>query len=332
MNFYVDSTSMERYRFRKIMNKKNLYKLLVALLVMLLAGGYLYENWQSKVYGDLYEGYTTTVNMTTYQYTIHGSKGPIIVVDGAIGESPLQRQRLVDAFEGEARLFFYNRPGYGRTKEGLKTPREVAEDLHFMFIRFGWPMEFIFLGEEYGSLVMQEYINLYPEEVLGAVFINPMGKALGSEEMRRFEQVRTASYPSKEGLGLFGIPRFLQNYGIMDFFQSVQHLEEEKEVYANLHLSKSFIQAMKNEYAFMSAADPIPIRLGALGDKPLYVITSALNASRFEQEDFARYSSDSHVFYVQDVVQDVLLERSEDVGRILKDVVDQAVRLANRRR
>ena len=326
MKFYEDSNSVERYRFRRIFHKKNLVKAILFLLAAALLAGYLYENYEAKQHLDAYEGKTITVNQVTYNYQVVGSGDYTVIVDGAAGESELSRKKLVEAFDGKARLFFYDRPGYGGTKGEYKTPKEVAEDLHFIFRRFGWKMEFILMGEEYGSLVMQEYLHLYPEEVLGAVFLNPMGEALGSSEMARYEGIHTASFPSKEGLGIFGIPRALQNAGILDFFDHVDLPEEEKSMYANLRLSKDFMAALKTEYQFMTTGEQLPVKPMLLEDKPFALVTTKLSEERYNQEKYLSYSSDSSVFYVQDSVRDILLERPKDVAPVLYTVVDKVIR------
>lgn len=326
MNFYQDSNSVERYKFRKMFNKKNLLRGMGILFLGALLAGYLYENYQAKKHLDAYTGNTITVNQVTYNYQVIGSGDYTVIIDGAAGESDLTRAKLVEAFEGKARLFFYDRPGYGGTEGDYKTPQEVAEDLHFIFRRFGWKMEFILLGEEYGSLVMQEYLHLYPEEVLGAVFLNPMGEAVGSEEMQRYEGIHTASFPSKEGLGLFGIPRALQNAGILDFFDHVDLPEKEKNLYANLRLSKEFMSALKTEYDYMSSGEKIPVKPLLLEDKPVAMVTTKLSEERYHQAAFLSYSSDSTAFYVQDSVRDILLERSKDVAPVLYKVVDKVIR------
>lgn len=326
MNFYKDSNSVERYKFKRMFHKKNLIRFIVILLVGAMAAGYLYENYVAKLHLDAYEGNTITVNQVTYNYQIVGTGEYTVIVDGAAGETELSRKKLVDAFEGKARLFFYDRPGYGGTKGEYKTPKEVAEDLHFIFRRFGWKMEFILVGEEYGSLVMQEYLHLYPDEVLGAVFLNPVGESIGSEEMVRYEDIHTASFPSKEGLGMFGIPRVLQNIGILDFFDYVDLPEEEKSFYANLRLSKDFMKVLKTEYQFMSSGERLPVKSMLLEDKPVALVTTRLSEERYSQDKYRQYSSDTTVLYVQDSVRDILLERPEEVAPVLYSVVDKVIR------
>ncbi|MFH5837244.1 alpha/beta fold hydrolase [Proteiniclasticum sp. C24MP] len=332
MSFIVESNSLERHKFRKMINKKNIIRVIVLFLAALFFAGYLYEEYQAKIYLDQVSGNQIMVNQVNYNYEIHGSGDYIVIVDGASGESLLHKQKLMEKFDGNARLFFYDRPGYGGTEGEYKTPREIAEDLHFMFRRFGWKMEFILVGEEYGSLVMQEYLNLYPDEVLGALFINPMGEMAGSEEIVRYRDIRTASFFSKEVLGAVGLPRLMQSSGILDFFDEVSLDNEEKEFHSNLRLTRSMMNIMKAELGYMETAEALPVKTNLLGENPLHLITSNRNMERFNQERYLGYSSDVETLIVQDSVSDVMLERPQDIASSLNGLIDKITRLSYRRK
>ena len=331
MSFIIESNSLERHKFKKMINKKNIIRMSVLLVVSLLISGYLYEEYQAKIYLDQVSGNQIMVNQVNYNYEIYGSGDYIVIVDGASGESILHKKKLMEKFDGNARLFFYDRPGYGGTDGEYKTPKEIAEDLHFMFRRFGWKMKFILVGEEYGSLVMQEYLNLYPDEVIGAVFINPVGEMAGSGEMTRYSNIRTASFFSKEVLGSVGMPRLMQNSGILDFFDEIRLEDvEEKEFHANLRLTKNMMSVMKAELSFMESSEAVPINKNQMGENPLHLITSNRNMERFNQEKYLDYSSDIETFIVQDSVSDVMLERPEDIASNLNGLIDKITRLGFR--
>lgn len=332
MSFIVESNSLERHKFKKIINRKNIIRFIILLIVALFFAGYLYEEYQAKLYLDEVSGNSITVNQVNYNYEIHGKGDYIVIVDSASGGSILNRRLLMEKFDGNARLFFYDRPGYGATVGEFKTPREIAEDLHFMFRRFGWNMKFILVGEEYGSLVMQEYLNLFPDEVLGAIFVNPVGEHVGQDEAIRYKDLRSASFLSKQVLGTFGLPRLMQNTGILDFFDEVKLKDEEtKNFYANLRLSSSFMEIMEKELHFMATDERVPVKENLMGENPLYVITSNKNSQRFTQDDYLSYSSDAELVTVSDSVADVLLERPQDVVSTLHALLDKVLRLSYRK-
>ncbi len=333
MSFIVESNSLERHKFKRLINKKNIIRMIILLVVSLLITGYLYEEYQAKFYLDQFSGNKILVNQVNYNYEVYGSGDYIVIVDGASGESLLHKKKLMEKFDGNARLFFYDRPGYGDTQGEYKTPKEIAEDLHFMFRRFGWKMEFILVGEEYGSLVMQEYLNLYPDEVIGALFINPVGEMLGEAEMNRYKEIKTASFFSKEVLGTIGLPRLIQNSGILDFFDETKlETQEEKEFYVNLRLTKNMMSIMRTELGYMGSSEAIPVKKNLMGENPLYLITSSRNSERFSQEKYLDYSSDTETYLVQDSVSDAILEIPQDIASTLNGLINEITRLSYRKK
>lgn len=332
MSFFPESNSVERHQFRKIINKKNIIRLFLLGVVLLFLLGYLYEETQARNIQGGQELSRITINQVSYGYEVAGKGKYTVIVDRMAGETYQQREALKAKFSGNARLFFYDRPGYGASTGPEKTPKEIAEDLHFMFRKFGWPMSFILVGEEYGSLVMQEYLHLYPEEVIGAIFIQPMGESLGNGEVHRYADRKSASFFSREMLGTFGIPRLLQNSGLLDFFEEVRFEDPEaKAAYANLWLSKDFLKPVKKELTTMVESEPLPVKPGLMGENPVYLVTSNRNQTMFKQEEYLAYSSDAQVFTVADSVQDVLLERPQDISSLLNDMIKKIVRLENRK-
>lgn len=328
MKFIPMSDSFDRYRFRKVFNKKQLVKPLLLFLVGLIFAGYFYESINARHYVQGNPGNTITVNQVRYNYQVENRGGYTIIVDGAAGESLVNRTALLQSFEDNARIFFYERPGYGRTEGPEKTPRELAEDLHFMFRRFGWNMRFIWVGEEFGSLVMQEFINLYPEEILGAVFINPLGPKLGSQDISEYVARRGGTNLSDRVLGIFGVPRLLQNTGVVDYFRDMRlEAEEDKDYYANLWLSQRHLAAAQRELAMMETLDPMPVRQGLLGEQPVVLLTTNRNLQQFQQSEVLRYSRDQETVIVSDSVQDILLERTDEVAQALRNVIMKVERL-----
>ncbi len=308
-------------------NKKNIIIGAMVLFVIMLIAGYLYEQGEARTYLSETQGKNITINQVNYNYELYGEGDYTVIVNGSAGESLLHRQALKEKFKGKARLFFYDRPGYPSSDGAFKTPEDVAKDLHFMFRKFGFDMKFIFVGEEYGSLVMEEYIKLYPEEVIGAVFINPLGQSLGSEEVKRYVDRQTASFSSKKILGYVGLPRFLQNMGIMDFYNQMSfRSEEEKEKYANVMLSREMMAVVEQELNLLTKSEPESIAPSILGSSPLIIMTSEKNKAEFNQENYLSYSDDSELFIYADSIKDLGFQQPEDIVSMLNGLVDKIIR------
>lgn len=328
MSFIVESNSLERHKMRKIFNRKNLWIALAVLIIITFIAGYLYEATLSRSAILADEGNPITINEVKYNYTVESEGEYTIIVDSSAGASMLNREALLGSFDGNARLFFYDRPGYGVTVGESKTPKQLSEDLHFMFRKFGWKTKFILIGEEYGSLVMQEFMNMYPDEVAGVIMINPLGTSLGTASVKKYVDRKITPFFSRRVLGTFGIPRFLNNTNLVDFFDETRlESAEEKRFYSNLWLSKAHIDTVESELLMMNAMDPIEVQPGLLGENPLYLITSNKNLKNFSQEVYLEYSSNAQTFIVSDSVADTILERPEDIASAINGMIQKIQRL-----
>lgn len=331
MSFIVESNSLERHRFKKMFNKKNLIKGFILLFLILLIAGYLYEQGEARQYLGETQGKSITINQVNYNYELYGEGDYTVVVNGRAGETPLHRQALKDKFQGNARLLFYERPSYPSSHGEFKTPEDIAKDLHFMFRRFGFEMKFIFVGEEYGSLVMQEYINLYPDEVIGGIFINPLGLSLGSENLERYVDRETASFFSKRVLGYVGLPRVMQNLGVLDFYNQMSFQnEEDKASYANMMLSREMMEITEKELNLLKEENPLDVPSQVLGDSPLILMTNEKNKQEFNQEGFLAYSTESEEYIYADSIKDLMYTQPEDIASKLNGLVKKITRMSYR--
>ena len=76
----------------------------------------------------------------------------------------------------------------------------------------------------------------------------------------------------------------------------------------------------------MSTGEQLPVKPMLLEDKPVALVTTKLSEERYSQEKYLSYSSDATVYYVQDSVRDILLERPKDVAPVLYTLVDKVIR------
>ncbi|HSP47676.1 MAG TPA: alpha/beta hydrolase [Clostridiaceae bacterium] len=328
MRLLEHSNSMHKYKKRKLFSKYNIVKSLVVFLISLLIIGYFYESGEARKYVEADPGKTITVNQVQYSYEVTKGKTYTVIVDGAAGESLLTRKALIEGLGEDYRLFFYERPGYGRTDGEQKTPGELAEDLHFMFRKFGWSMNFILIGEEFGSVVMQEFINRYPEEVLGAIFINPTGQMMGSEKGASYAQETKERKNPLNVFATFGIPRLLHHTGIVSYDRNIQFNSiADQDYYSNLWLSKDHVKAAESELDMMAAMEPVEIRQGTLTNRPVYLMTTNRNLQEMEQSRYLSYSSNTETVIVSDSIGEILLERPQDVVSTFHALIKKMDRL-----
>lgn len=328
MRHIENSNSLHRFKKTKLVNRTNIIRASVLFVVALFIFGYIYENSEARKYVGAAPGKSITVNGISYNYEATAGKGYKIIVAGAAGESMLSRKALTEAFGEDHKLFFFDRPGYGSTDGDAKSPRELAEDLHFMFRKFGWSNGYILIGEEFGSLVMQEFINMYPEEVLGAILINPVGPALGTAAMDTYIEDSREGMEEIRTLGTFGIPRILSNAGVARFNREVDiDSDADLDFYSNLWLTKAHLKAFDAELSEMAGLKAINAVDGALGVRPVYLMTTNRNLQDMNQSEILSYSSDQETVIVSDSVKEVLLERSEEVISTLNGLMKKLKRI-----
>lgn len=325
MKYVEESNTMERYKIEKQPKKKKkkfTYIYIIIGLILLLVAGAFYENIETRKYLKMGKSSSILVNKTDYNYSVESGGKYTVIVDGVIGESFLNRQAFMENYNNDGRVFFYDRPSYENTKGKDKNPKEIAEDLHFMFRKFGFKNEYILIGEEYGSVVMEEFMKLYPEEVIGAILINPIGQALGSPEIEEYFSVKTEGSFSNKTLGIFGITRLVHKSKVLDYFDMYSFENEEiKEIYSNINLSYDHIEAMEKEIESVNTRGKIEIDENILGNYPFYLITSEEKENRFNQRKYLNYSSDSEIVYVKNSLNDVILSDSLKVNSVLNKLI-----------
>ncbi|MCB0634570.1 MAG: alpha/beta hydrolase [Saprospiraceae bacterium] len=72
-------------------------------------------------------------------------------------------------------VFTYDRSGIGGSEYDEQEPtlQHTAENLHNLLIRSGIPPPYILIGHSLGGVYVRAFAGLYPEEVVGLVFVDP---------------------------------------------------------------------------------------------------------------------------------------------------------------
>jgi len=105
-----------------------------------------------------------------------GTGGPTVLFEAGIGATNLnwfRIQETVSQFTGTAS---YDRCGLGWSSPCLtpRTPGNIVVELHAMLEIAGIKPPYILVGHSFGGLVMRRFALWYPEEVAGALLIDPM--------------------------------------------------------------------------------------------------------------------------------------------------------------
>jgi len=209
-----------------------------------------------------------------------------VVFDGSLGNNMYEWDNICKALEDKkSSTFIYNRRGYGFNDGGdIRTPEEQAKDLKLLLRKAGVSEPYILVGEEYGSLVITNFISLYPNSVAGVVLVDPMSEEkIKTSEFK--ESIKYKYYRSKfETIGTnFSLTSLLSNMGLTienNIFK--EHLaESELSEFNSFENKKNYKEAVSNELRNLYEGSSNSQVNGLLANKPFYLITS-------DEEDSAK--------------------------------------------
>jgi pimeloyl-ACP methyl ester carboxylesterase len=98
----------------------------------------------------------------------------VVVFENGLRETLDKWEKVTDAIKGEATVFAYNRPGYGKS-DGTSKPRDgrhIVDDLRSTLQHQGLKPPYILVGHSLGGLYMQLFARAYPQEVKGVVLVD----------------------------------------------------------------------------------------------------------------------------------------------------------------
>ncbi len=131
----------------------------------------------------------------------YGQNKPTVILESGIGDGGTMTgwdavQREVKNF---AQVCLYDRAGLGNSDKGpgTRTTVRIANELHTLLDSAKLTPPYIFVGHSMGGLHIQTYAMLYPEDIVGMVFVDPTPKEL----------VDTLSPEAHENLILAGAPQ-----------------------------------------------------------------------------------------------------------------------------
>lgn len=213
------------------------------------------------------------------EYKFKSGADYTVVFDGALGNNMYEWDPICKLLEDKkGSTFIYNRRGYGFNDGGdLRTPEDQAKDLKLLLRKAGASEPYVLVGEEYGSLVITNFISLYPNSVAGVVLIDPMSEEkIKTSEFK--ESIKYKYYRSKlETIGTnFSLTSVLSNMGLTNqnnIFK--EHLgESELSEFNSFENKTNYKEAISNELRNLYEGSSNSQVNGLLANKPFYLITS----------------------------------------------------------
>lgn len=212
------------------------------------------------------------------EYRLKTGGNYTVVFDGAIGNNMFEWDKVCSSLEEKkVSTFIYNRRGYG-FNDGVdpRTPEDQAKDLRALLKKSGAPQPYVLVGEEYGSLVITNFIKLYPDTVAGVVLADPISEEkIDTKEYK--DSIKFKYYRSKfEEMGsYFSLTSLLNKMGLTTenttFKENIS--ENELNEFESFENRKYYRAAVSNELGNLYKGESISQTAGLLGNKPFYLIT-----------------------------------------------------------
>ncbi|MBE6052103.1 MAG: alpha/beta hydrolase [Clostridium sp.] len=285
MNLIPESNGIKKVRMKREVTKAQRIKNIFIIVASIVLFGVFVQVISNFIGNESISSslYYAKIDGKKIEYKTDGSGDFTIVFDGAIGSVLYQWDDICDRLEEDlgVKTFVYNRRGYGFSDaSSIETPDKQAENLKILLRKAGVSGNLIFVGEEYGSLVVSKFMELYPESVKGLVLINPYSaKKLQTKEFK--DDIRWTYYNSKiSKVGtMVGVTMLLDK---LDMTYKVDNLEENipknvVEEYKVKKNQKAYRQAISNELEVLYTYSEDSQKEGIASKIPFYIISQDEN-------------------------------------------------------
>lgn len=157
----------------------NLPLVFFCALAALLVAGFLYQFIGSSRDRSRYTSPGRWVDIEPGQrlYVVEkGEGGPAVVFEAGIAATNLNWHHIQETVSRFTATASYDRSGLGWSSpcRTVRTPGNIATELHTMLQSAGINAPYILVGHSFGGLVMRRYAATYPEDVAGVVLVDPM--------------------------------------------------------------------------------------------------------------------------------------------------------------
>lgn len=129
----------------------------------------------SWIYSEGDDGYYTYLRGKKQYVVVQGKGDPTIVFLTGKGREQSDFKKVYDKLKKTNQIFAYDRAGLGKSEafRGNRTVDTMAFELHELLVKEKIKPPYIFVGHALGTYIMRCYVNMYPKDVSGMVFVDP---------------------------------------------------------------------------------------------------------------------------------------------------------------
>ena len=237
------------------------------------------------------------------QYFRIMGQGPVqFVIEMGLGACVEEWSMLTQRLMEKGGVLIYERAGVGRSNAGSseRTPRTIAKELHELLETVNHDTKMIFIAHSQGGLYAQQYIRMYPEEVKGAILIDPLSAKdfLFKEQLTKKEYVQSGVDKSQNLLIMEKLTRFGMGWLVRKIMKNAPPLyyaefsHEDANAILNCYTNRVHLKTCYQEYICAHEKENLQglMEKGDFPDIPLTLITHSFESAIEESIKFGNNS------------------------------------------
>lgn len=318
------------------------------LLILLVVSGIVYQTIASAQDRETYapQGRLIPVSGPAMHLYCIGEGSPTVILESGVGGNTLLWSYIQPDIAQTTRVCAYDRSGYGwsEASSNERTTPNMAEELHNLLTQAGIEPPYILAGHSFGGLVVRTFAGLYPDEVVGLVFIDAAHPNQFSPE-RCIPDCFPADavslvdtfYAMLPTMARTGVVRLLVPTGSLPlpFFSVPADFPNRNALIAQFSTNNHSDTVLAEWNAFPQSAEVVN-EIGSMGDLPIRLIT-ALNTYHEQplpgqdaeettrvwtalQNDLLRLSTDSTQQVIEEAAHFSLLLNADHATSVIETI------------
>jgi len=254
-------------------------KFTAKLGVVLVVFGIVYEMYAARRDREAYQPPGKFVNVSGRRIYIYcvGHSSPTVVLESGLGGPTVLWGQMQPQLAQKIRVCSYDRDGLGWSDESHqpRTAGRYASDLHTALLGAGEAGPFVMVGHSIGGMLVLNFVEAYPNEVVGVVLLEPTHPAQFAEGGDQWHDHQKALPIFRAGPTLAILGWLRGALWATDKLKPLPLPAATRAEYIALATSYKAANAMKTEAESLLSVCRDSANLPNLEDKPLLVLSGA---------------------------------------------------------